>query len=294
MIPFYLIRLNLLEEILVIRHILFFLLLLNIAFSSFASEIIKWPELDQQHLQYVKDIYSGNYEKVKSRFASEYNEDDMVEVYNHAVIYDNYGLHEYCLFCGVCPTCVKSKYIGIPEEFSFKRTTSEKLFKKAMKLGHPYAGYMLYRQGIIAVNNRLTNRDRKRIFRALKPSVDNGDGVAAFMYYYLKGKMRIRPDTEKWAVAEWRKIIRNVEKRLETEAKNGRVLAMFYLAVTYRLQEDYEKSFAWFSVAAKHGHWQSEQYIESTTKELLKFNKAEQAVTYLKKVLNYYGMNLKD
>ncbi|MBL4664464.1 MAG: hypothetical protein JKY23_00655, partial [Nitrospinaceae bacterium] len=210
---------------------LILILFINIPCNSFATEIIKWSELDQQELKYVKNVYSGNYNQVKEYFSSEYDKKDMVKVFNHAVIYDNYGLHEYCLFCGPCPTCVKTKSIGIPGEFSFKRTKSESLYKKAMKLGHPYAGYMLYRQNIIAINTRLTRRNHKIIFRNLMPYVENRDGVATFMYYYLKGELRIRPDTAEWAIIEWKKNYDKIVKLLEHEAINGRVLAMFYLGI---------------------------------------------------------------
>ena len=49
---------------------LIFILFIGIPCNSYASDVVKWSELDRQDLKYVKDVYSGNYAQVKDYFSS--------------------------------------------------------------------------------------------------------------------------------------------------------------------------------------------------------------------------------
>ena len=180
----------------------------------------------------------------------------MIKMFNYGVVHDVYTLHEYCHNCGYCPTCVIGEAFGTAEKSTFKKTKARKYYNKAKSLGHPYAEFMLRRANIVSGGKAhyttglvSTSQTDKLILKRLKKHVDNQDAVATFMYYFLKTNLVIRPDSARWFTEKNEKIIKTTISLLEKEAKEGRILAMFYLGITYRLQQDYKKSFAWFYLA---------------------------------------------
>ena len=55
---------------------------------------------------------------------------------------------------------------------------------------------------------------------------------------------------------------------LHGEAMQGRILAMHYLGRAYSIRLEFAKSFAWFTVAAKHRHWPSVAYQKMVANQL--------------------------
>ena len=250
-----------------------------------AENLLSWQELDRQQISYVKNIYSGEYVDVEKHFSLHFDENDMVDVYNRAIIYDRNALREYCRYCGICPKCIKPRMIDLPIDFSHKQTKSEDLYQKARELGHPYAGYMLYRQNMIQLETRLRRLDTKRILRTLSPYVEKGDGVASFMYFHLNGELKTSLKMNEWLIKRRKEVFDLVISRLKPEANEGRVLAMYYLGVIYHLHEDYVHSFAWFNAANKSGHWISGQYLKGTVELLIESGNAKKAVIYSQNLL---------
>ena len=269
-------------------------ILFTITTLSHATDSFHWQKIDQQDSKLVKDVYAGLYESVKKNFSAN-DKDDMIKMFNYGVVHDVYTLHEYCHNCGYCPTCVIGEAFGTAEKSTFKKTKARKYYNKAKSLGHPYAEFMLRRANIVSGGKAhyttglvSTSQTDKLILKRLKKHVDNQDSVATFMYYFLKTNLVIRPDSARWFTEKNEKIIKTTISLLEKEAKEGRILAMFYLGITYRLQQDYKKSFAWFYLADKLNHNKSGWYAQNTLKFLEKNKEQKEAVAYLKEVLGYF------
>ena len=280
-------------KLVLIRRLLKMSIYLNLILTANminATEVLSWSELDKQELDYVKNIYSGHYSKVigDSQFSGERNE--MIKKFHQALILDVHFLRRYCLnSCGHCYLCPRVKYFGIPDVFEFKRKKSTELYKEAIKLGHPYAGYLFARHYLFSFNKMR----RKDAFKNLLPYVNNNDGVATFMYHELKGDLAISRDSASWSRDRKKKIIEETIKLLEQEAIDGRILSMYYLGITYQLQEDNVKAVAWFTAGAKHGHWLSSQYIEECQERIIASKRETEAINYISKVLNYFTSSVR-
>ncbi|MCW8878113.1 MAG: hypothetical protein OQK04_04800 [Kangiellaceae bacterium] len=274
---------------------LFLLFGLILSFNVSSEELMSWQELDRQDDQYVKALYSGNYSDAAKELSDALESEDIVKQFNLANVYNRYHFHEYCHNCGICPTCVEPAPLGKAIDFNFKSTKSENIYRKLVKKGHPYAGFMWKRLNVIAFkkNTGLSTRETKMSEKRLISYVDSGDGVATFMYNYMNDVLIVRDETPADEKSRRKQVVDETISALEREAREGRVLAMFYLAITHRLQQDYVKSFAWFYIAGEKGYWLAKQYLGDTVGRFKDGNDQKAAMGYLVSLAKDFNIKLK-
>lgn len=259
--------------------------LLWLQLTIFASNF-SWEKLDNINEDYVKAILSGDYESAFKELKQYKDTDDANKLYNLGLLYDEYSLYEFCHNCGHCPTCKPGNILNLPEPFDFSRKKAMKYYKKAHAKGHPYAGFKMNMIQRASGKTKIDTFVLKMMITKLDNYIEqNDDAVAKFMYHYLESELVLRPDSSSKLTEKYKRIISDTIAALEAEAREGRNLAMYYLGITHRLQQDHEKAFAWFYIASKRGHYLSGAYAQDTLSKLDTEENKAKAVNYLKGVI---------
>ena len=265
---------------------------LTTTLSTLSAESKNWTAIDKQDEPYVKAVYAGQYQNARKQITDIDESNDFVQLFNYAVIHDITFLLEYCKECGTVdmrkfhPEMSEGTVIGLIEENEFNRSTAVHYYHKAQQAGHPYAGYMKRRSSLVSGEPLLNRRQITVILNDLEAQAETGDAVATFMYHYLNRDLIILDDAADWLITKNMEFIAKTRQRLETEAHEGRILAMFYLGILHRLQNEHDKAFAWFYLSDKLNFRMSAWYGQDTLSRLKSKSDQEQAVNNLKNIIN--------
>ncbi len=231
-----------------------FLVSVFISFATLgvAKEKFDWESVDKQSLKETIAFYSGEYSDISKSLEKRAKSGDAVAAYQLAIMYDTTYHASYCPLTIEIDKGDCRPFIVEVEDFDQSNMEAQSWYKKAMELGHPYAGYMFIKHKI-KIADYVDRKLKKQVIQELQKQVTLHDAVSMFMLLDLEGLSDVREQSygerRQKVIVESEKVI----PLLVSEAAAGRKLAMYVLGKYYLNLWDLPKSFAWFNKAEQSG-----------------------------------------